>query len=264
MSDDAFFEPDPHDPSRFHATRRTGGPWSHEHQHGGPPAALIAREIERTAPREGMHIGRITIEILRPIPIAALTASARVVRPGRNVELLEAALDADDGPVLAARAWRFSTAATALPGGLVSRAVPAPLPEAEDEHDFFPTAAPNGYHSAVEWRFATGSWLAHGPAVVYARMRIPLVAGEPPTALQRVVVAADSGSGVSSTLDATTHQFINTDLTVHLHRDPVGEWVGMQAVTLPEPHGIGLADTLLFDELGACGRALQTLFVRER
>jgi hypothetical protein len=96
------------------------------------------------------------------------------------------------------------------------------------------------------------------------RMRGPLVAGEVPTPLQRVLVAADSGNGVSAALDHTRYLFVNTDLSVHLMRMPVGNWVCLEATTYPEPHGVGLADTTLWDERGRIGRAAQTLLVRRR
>ena len=96
------------------------------------------------------------------------------------------------------------------------------------------------------------------------RMRHPLVAGEEPSPLQRVLTAADSGNGVSSTLDWTRYLFINVDLSVHLTRLPTGEWVGLDAITIPEPTGIGITDTALFDERGPLGRATQTLLVSER
>jgi hypothetical protein len=95
-------------------------------------------------------------------------------------------------------------------------------------------------------------------------MRTPLVAGEEPSPLQRVMVAADSGNGVSATLDWSRFLFINVDLTVHLHRMPATDWVCLDAVTIPEPNGLGLSDTALYDERGSIGRALQTLLVRER
>jgi hypothetical protein len=116
----------------------------------------------------------------------------------------------------------------------------------------------------MEYRFLAGSFRDLGPATVWMRMRHPLVAGEQPTPLQRVLTAADSGNGVSATLDLGRYIFINVDLTVHLHRRPVGEWVCLEAITLPEPNGVGLADTGLHDERGPLGRALQTLLVRER
>jgi hypothetical protein len=96
------------------------------------------------------------------------------------------------------------------------------------------------------------------------RMRIPLVAGEEPTPLQRVLAAADSGNGISATLDFRRYLFINVDLTVHLGRMPAGEWVCLDSLTTPEPTGVGLTDTMLLDELGPIGRAAQTLMIAER
>ena len=116
----------------------------------------------------------------------------------------------------------------------------------------------------MEYRFLEGAFLEPGPARVWMRMRCPLVAGEQPTPLQRVLAAADSGNGVSATLDWRKYLFINVDLSVHLERMPVGEWVGLDAVTLPEPNGVGVADTLLFDQRGRIGRALQSLLIGER
>ena len=88
-------------------------------------------------------------------------------------------------------------------------------------------------------------------------MRQPLVAGEEPTPLQRALVAADVGNGVSAVLDCRRYLFINVDLTVHLERMPEGEWVCVDAVTLPQPSGIGTAESVLSDERGRIGRAVQ-------
>ena len=79
-----------------------------------------------------------------------------------------------------------------------------------------------------------------------------------------MLVAADSGNGVSAALDWRRYLFINTDLSVHLHRPPAGEWVCLDSVTRPESSGLGLSDTALFDEQGPIGRAAQTLLVRAR
>jgi hypothetical protein len=116
----------------------------------------------------------------------------------------------------------------------------------------------------MEYRFVAGRFLDPGPATVWMRMRHPLVGGEEPSPLQRVLIAADSGNGVSAALDWTRYLFINVDLSVYLHRMPAGEWVCLDAVTTPEPAGVGLADTALADERGPIGRALQTLLVRRR
>jgi hypothetical protein len=93
------------------------------------------------------------------------------------------------------------------------------------------------------------------------RMRQPLLAGAAPSPLQRVMIAADSGNGVSMVLDPRQHTFVNPDLTVYLHRQPVGEWVCLDARTIPQQHGIGIADARLLDEQGPIGRSVQSLVI---
>ena len=258
---DAFYEPDG---ERYRATELTRGPWDPDAQHAGPPAALIARELERL--EGGGQVGRITFEILRAVPIASLAVEARVVKPGRRVELCEATLSDERSPLVRATAWRLRTDPVQLPAGIpgLEDDEAPPGPESAEPGDFFPTGQDVGYHTAMEYRFVRGAFMEAGPATVWMRMRVPLVAGEEPSALVRVMVAGDSGNGVSAALDWREYLFINVDLTVHLHRYPAGEWVCLDALTLPEESGVGLADTLLRDERGRIGRAAQTLLVDRR
>ena len=245
----------------FAATELTRGPWDPGSQHAGPPAGLLTRALELCEPRADAQIARVTVEILQPVPIDVLTATARVLRPGRSVELLEGtlALAGDRTPLMRARAWRLRTTELALPPLATAPEPPPPGPEEGEDAPFFPTGFDVGYHSAMDYRFVRGSYLEAGPAMVWMRMRGPLVAGEQPTPLQRVMVAADSGNGVSAALDYRRFMFINTDLSVHLARPPEGPWVGLDAVTTPLPSGVGLTDTALWDERGRIGRAAQTL-----
>lgn len=257
----------------FAASELTRGPWDPEGQHAGPPAALLGRAIERVDgvgdTPEGRLVARITFEILRPVPIGEMVIAAEVVRPGRRVDMVEATLsDRSGGVLIRAGAWRLRRSDVVLPEGLSSedRGAPGPSPdELEADVDaFFPTGIDVGYHTGMEYRFASGGFNEPGPAVCWMRMRVPLVAGEQPTPLQRVLIAADSGNGVSSTLDFRRFLFVNVDLTVYLNRMPAGEWVCLDALTIPEPTGVGISDTVLSDERGTIGRACQTLLVAER
>ncbi len=257
----AFYVPEG---GHFVSSELTRGPWDPEAQHAGPPAALIGRALE-DATTEGWFFGRVTFEILRPVPIAPLRVEVEVLRPGRSVELLGATLfDGAGEPLIRATAWRLAERPVELPAGLPAAGAPLPGPEAGEPKPFFETGQSVGYHAAMEYRFVEGGFRELGPATVWMRMRQPLVEGEQPSPLQRLLTAADSGNGVSSTLDHAEFIFINVDLSVHLYRLPVGEWVGIEAITLPEPNGIGLADSTLHDERGPIGRALQTLLVRQR
>lgn len=258
---EAFFEP--LGDGRFWATENTLGPWGGGSQHGGPPCALLGRALERHEARDGMDVVRFTAEILRPVPQAELAVSVRTVRGGRNVELLEAVLAAADGTeLIRASAWRMQPQRDGFAAG--DPGAPMPGPDRGAPHPFFDVGLETGYHTGMEWRFVEGAFLEPGPAKVWLRMRIPLVAGETPTPLQRVLCAADSGNGVSATADARTLLFINTDLTVHLRRPLRGEWLGMDARTVIEADGVGLAESVLHDTDGPIGRGAQVLFVAPR
>jgi Thioesterase-like superfamily len=257
----SFYVPDG---DGFAATELARGPWDPAAQHAGPPSALLAREIERCEPDGRKQVARITLEILRPVPIGRLQVAARVVRPGRSVELIEAELrEAGGEELIRARAWRIRTEHLPLPDGLPGGSPPPPGPD-RGEHKEFPATAETGYWTAMDYRFVSGAFMEPGPALVWLRMKVPLVEGEEPSPLVRVMAAADSGNGVSATLDWRQYLFINTDLSVHLHRLPEGDWVCLDSVTYPEPTGIGMSDTRLSDERGQLGRAVQSLLVGKR
>jgi hypothetical protein len=254
---DSFYVPLGDD--RWSATRHTTGPWDPRFQHGGPPSALLGRAVERCAPRDDVFTARVTVEILGPVPVGEVEVRARVARPGRSVELVEAALVAGGRDVARAAAWRVLRATRTVP----SRD-PAPPPLPAEATDLLAEGWVDGYLSAVEWRFADGHFGAPGPATAWTRLRHPLVPDEPASPLTRVLVVADSGNGLSSELDVATWHFINPELTVHLHREPVGEWVCVAATTAVSRGGAGLATTTLSDLDGPVGVGAQSLLVGPR
>ncbi|MFF5707193.1 thioesterase family protein [Streptomyces sp. NPDC012794] len=249
---------------RFLATEATRGPWDPNSQHAGPPAALLGRAVEeRPGARADMRIARITYEILRPVPIGELEVTASVLRAGRGTELVEAALAPAGGqPVMLARALRIRVSGEPVPAVVPAAVVPPPGEVGVTP--FLPVPWETGYHSSVETRFTEGAFTERGPGTCWMRMRVPLVAGEEVRPLDRVLVAADSGNGISAVMDFGRFVFVNGDLTVHLHRHPVGEWVCVEARTSVDAAGIGLADSRLHDEKGPLGRGAQSLFVARR
>lgn len=259
MTAEAFYEPDG---ASFVATALTRGPWDASLQHGGPPAALLAREIAAAPGGEGRRIVRIGCEILRPIPVAPLRPCAEVVRAGRSIDLVDARLETSDGVlVMAGRAWRFPSGQVDLPAHAKATGEPPPGPEHGQRVPFFPVPHDVGYQTAMEWRFVRGAFCEPGPGMAWMRMKVPLIAGETPSPLARVLVATDSTSGVSATLDPADYMFTNVDLVVHLHRDPVGEWVGLDASSTFTGTCAGLACSNIYDDHGEVGRASQTLLV---
>ncbi|MEU7427525.1 thioesterase family protein [Streptomyces sp. NPDC040750] len=258
----AFYERESHD--RFLPTANTRGPWDAASQHAGPPAALLGLAAEqRPGGRPDLRVARLTYEIVRPVPIRPLTVSTRVLRAGRSVELVRVGLTPDGGDeVMRATVLLMRTVPDSVP--TVSPGPQVTGPGAVPPKAFFPVPWDQGYHTAMEVRFAAGSFLEPGPATAWMRMRVPLVAGEAVTPLSRVLTAADSGNGVGSALDFHRYVFVNADLTVSLHRHPEGEWVCLDARTMVDGAGIGLAESALHDEKGPLGRGTQTLYVTAR
>jgi hypothetical protein len=128
-----------------------------------------------------------------------------------------------------------------------------------------PHGADEGFgQTAMELRIAKGHFDEPGPATAWFRLTMPLVAGEEPSPAQRAVAAADFGNGISSELRFEEHLFVNTDLTVHFSREPVGEWIAVEAVTDHGPDGTAMAASALHDVEGPVGRAAQSLFVDTR
>lgn len=244
---------------RFQSTVHTTGPWSPLTQHLGPPSALLVREMERLPSAVPMTIARVTVEILGPVPVAELSVTAAVDRPGRSVELLSAELSADGRVAVRARAWRIVRSDTSA----VASGIDEPLPPPSEGRVMTrPEGWGAGYLDVMDWRTLSGSLGEPGPATVWARQQVPLVGDEEPSGLQRVLTVADSGNGVSSLLDPRKWLFINSELTVHVYREPVGEWIALDAVTAIGPEGIGTAVSVLHDLSGAVGRGAQALLIR--
>lgn len=255
----AFYEP--LGDGRFRSTEHTAGPWSPDSQHLGPPSALLVRALEGVPERVPSALARVTVEILGPVPLAELAVSASVERPGRSVELLSAEISAGGRPVVRAKAWRIIRSDTTS----VATRAGAPLPPPEQGRRLSrPEGWSFGYLDALEWRALRGSFEEAGPATVWARQQVDLVAGEAPSQLQRLFTVVDSGSGVSNQLNPRDWWFINSELTVHIFRDPSGEWIGLDSTTTIGPHGVGTALSTVHDQHGPVGTCTQALMVRPR
>lgn len=258
----ALYEPDG---SRFVPAEVTRGPWNPDAQHGGPPSALLARAIAAHEGGAEMFVARVTVELLRPVPLAPLVVKAEFARPGKRVQLVRAALEADGVEVARASGLRIRSSEIPLPPPLPSTLVPPPhhregrpRTDATLRYDDRPSFAYEG----VEHRIVAGGFELPGPASDWIRLRYPLVAGEPTSPLCRAVAAADFGNGVSSELARDDgYSFINPDLTVYLHRTPVGEWICLDSRSHLSTNGVGVAESRLWDSEGPIGRSLQSLLI---
>lgn len=265
----SLFEPDG---SRWLPTDYARGPWTPDALHGGPVAALVAREVERCIGDDLLSAIRVTIELLRPVPVEPLEVRASVVRPGKKVVAVEVEILAGDVRVTWARAIFLRRLAESDPAidAVGPGPVPGQSPDAPplpDEGHASPPAV-GGYtafhNTGAELRFVRGEFNKRGPAKVWIRLAVPVVPGETPSPFQRTVAAADFGNGVSSVLTFDVYNFINPDLTVYVDRPAVGEWVCLDATTELGTPGLGIADSRLWDIQGPLGHSLQGLLVEPR
>jgi hypothetical protein len=244
----------------FRPTDACRGPWAAESCHAGPPTGLLARAAERLFP--DLRLIRLTVDLVRPIPHAGFSVRAEPTRAGRTVSTSSLAIVDESGKVVVAASgmhlasgphFHLPTPPHDIPD--FAEATPGRFPIARGGHDL-PMFA-----SGVEVRYPPGEGPDPGPTRMWMRA-LPLLPDEEPSGFQRICPLADCGNGVSRNGEVTDFAFVNTDLTVVLHRDPVGEWFGIDAVSRWEPNGHGMSDSLLFDRQGPVGRALQTLLVQ--
>ena len=248
-------------PSEF-----TRGGWSDDAQHGGPPAGLLARAIENHRVDAPMALVRLTVDLVRPVPLAPITVSSSFIRSGRRVQLLEATLEADGLEVARATGLRIRTTELDLPELPEIDWRQPPGPDAGVDPDLGKWAVPKTdkvrFHAhAIEIRSIEGSFERAGPGTAWFRLLRPLVAGEAPTMVQRIATISDMGNATSQMMSPTEYLWINPDITLYLHRPSAGEWIGLKSVAFPRREGLGVSDSLVFDRDGPLGRIVQAQLV---
>lgn len=248
------------------STPLTRAGWYADGQHGGVVSALIGRAVEAVPTLTPMEVARLTVELFRVVPMVPLRTESRVVREGKRIQVVEASIfDPDDVELARGVAVRLRKANLELPAQAAS-ASSLPRPEEFDSPEMATFGVgPRGellYHRyAVEVREIDEGFTRLGPGAMWMRVTKPLVAGEAITPLTRAVIVGDFVNGLSRLSSPRRFIFMNADLTVHLHRMPAGEWVGVSAESRWDPAGRGVATGTLYDTTSDFGRSTQTLFL---
>lgn len=247
------------DAETFAATTATMSPWDARLQHGGPPTALLARVVAEAHPRDDVRIARVASEFLGPIPIATLRVRTRMLRPGRRIELIEAAIESGGRDIVSTRIWRIATQpAGSVPPGATP---PDPVPPIPEDRPAPPWIERFGYGRAVEWRSVRGGTGEPGPAAVWMRPRVPLIAGEPRRTIDDALIVADAANGISGELPMREWMFVPPSLSVALERYPRDSWILLDARTTLTDDGLGLTSARLADPTGWFAVASQPLLV---
>ncbi len=251
------------DGNTAHTSDTAGGPWDPKLQHGAAPSSLICWAVERLPSPVPMRVARLTVDLMRPVPVAPLAIETEVLREGRKIQLVAVRLLAGGTEVVRATALRI-------------RREPREMPTSAfcPPHDIRPpelghapirnimNATP--FLRGITMSTVRGGFRQPGPAAVWYRADLPIVAGEPISPLMRAAIAADFCNGTSAVLDFREWTFINGDLTVSLAREPVGDWILLDAETWAGPDSIGIAAARLADRDGYFGRAVQSVLFEKR
>lgn len=238
----------------------TRGPWSTEHCHAGPPAGAIARSVEIVAGRDKL-LTRLTLDLIRPIPIAGFRVDVEMRREGRKVSTAAAVLsDLNGKPCVTATAMLIAPSEEhAMPTAPV-----IPLKVADAAPGLFPVRkAMHGepaFGQFVEIRYPEGETADPGPTKMWMKTG-PLIDGEVPSSFQRICPLADSGNAVSPNALMQEVGFVNPDLTIVAHRQTQADWLLTDTISHWRPNGIGLAEARISDDDGPVATALQSLLL---
>lgn len=254
----------PRGDGEFDSTTATSSPWDPTAQHGGPPAALLGRAMAATNADPDLSLARVTIDMLGRIPQGRIRVEAEVVRPGKRIEFVKGALFVDDVLAVLATGWKIRrTEATTAEVADPALDLP-PVPETGATSFFEGVPDDWGYGNAVEWRFVEGGYRTQGPAQVWGRVKIPLVAGEEIAPLERLLVVADSANGLSIRLPISQWWSIPPTMTATIQRVPAGEWTWLDAATTIGPDGRGIARASMADTEGLLAEITQPLMIAQR
>ena len=238
------------------------GPWDPSMQHGSPPAALVVWAAERIPTPVPMRIARVTVDLMRPVPVAPLTIESEVVREGRKIQLCAVRLLARGVVVVGATVLKIKMQASYLPPEAVIEPVELPGPEQSRIERVDSSSSP--FVTGMSLRAARGHFGVPGPGAIWYRVDRPIVEGAAVSQAMRAMAAADFCNGTASVLDFRAWTFLNADLTVNFSREPAGEWILLDAESWIGPDGAGLAMARLADARGYFGRAVQSLVIEKR
>lgn len=270
--------PDPvfrRDGDLFIPSESASSPWGANSLHGGPPAGLLARAIEALAPDAGMQLSRLTIDLFRAVPKVPLQVRTEMVREGRRILAIQASLFAEGSEVSRASALMLRHTEVDVPDHHLPPGVEHPGPEGFETTGLATVLGAGGrpepeqqmsrlpgFHTLIEVR-RVGGLAGSGRATAWIRIPVPFIEGEETSPLVRLAATSDFGNALGGIRGAGTG-FINADITLYMHRLPVGEWLCLDTRGSAQPHGVGLMQTTVYDPLGSVGIVAQAVLANQR
>lgn len=266
-SKDYFFH---QDNDVFTPQAAAGSPWSETMQHGGPVNAIITMSVEAIAEDCGMNVARLTIDILKPVPMKSVKIKSRFIRKGGKMAVVDTflTLEGSDEPVASGRAVLLK----AQSGQNPVFDVLAPLPESREtiaKEPWIPkemaTGLPPGLHNLIRFHPSTNK----ERPIFWVNGDADMLQNRPMTSLEQCTTTADMTTVLAARMrvlqegvaSPAAMALMNTNTTIHFSRLPVGEWFGFTDQFIQVSDGYGLAECAIYDEQGCIGRVVQNLIV---
>lgn len=243
--------------AHYHSTDLAQGAWNAHEQHMAPATGIICAELNQFSPREGMRIGRISLDILGLIPAGEFQIITQVIRPGKTIELIESEMRAQGKSCIVARTWRMMTQNSIDISGVEDHQVwgPENAPIWEGIHQW-----PGGFIQSIE---ARSHERRAGKGIVWLTTTYDMIEGQTTVDFVRLMGLVDTANGIVPRQEFPVKWgFPNLDLQIHLYRIPAGKWLGLETVQQYGTDGIGLSSTILHDLQGPFGRSEQILTLR--
>jgi hypothetical protein len=244
---------------RFVPTRAGVGPWTADSLHGRLIVGLLGAEIERRHRTPEYLPARLTVDMYRLPDLSPVEVVTRTIKDGYRIKVVDA--EFISGGRSAGRATCQLLRRTEDPPGNVwsppawDAPRPADIPEPQDGRA--------GMGGMWAMRPIAGAFGSLGVRRTWMAEVRELVEGEPLTPFARVAVAADFASPFANAGDQGLG-YINSDVTLYLHREPVSEWVGFEVVDHGHSDGVAIGECRLHDEQGPIGSAGCTALAQKR
>lgn len=241
---------------RYQPTWHAQGAWRGDEQHMSAISGLLTHALLAHQPRPDLQLARISFEILGLLPAETTEVAVDTMRPGRTIELKRAVATVGGREVLRAHAWFLQITDTSEVAHVRARSLP--------RHDAEPEKLTNkwggGFIDSLQVLAQPDKEPGRGWSWLHTD--VVLVDGESVHPTAALLLLADTANGIAPRLAPAQWSFPNTDLTIHLLRQPQGDWLGLDVHNEIGPTGVGITSAALHDDQGPFGRLQQILTLR--
>lgn len=231
------------------------GPWDPNSLGGSVIVSLLAFAIEQEVDDSDYMPARLTIDLYRLPDFSPVEVATTRVRDGYRIKVIDAEFIANGTSMARASCQMLRRTENSAIKAWRPPTWDVPMPE---------DIPVDGAAEAMKWRKPiSGEMNQFGPKRMWINEQRKLVEGKPLSAWLRAAMAADltnpwanSGQGGLG--------YINSDVTLYLHRLPADDWIGMDVVNHQATDGVAIGECWLYDRLGLIGTSTVTGLAQQK